>query len=123
MLGLQAKTGAMRVRFSVFACSGAVEEVAAIKLDARLGGQHIQDSAAGSFEYFGGHLQAASFTIFKHPIVIVSLPEFQLLVFGIDPRADGGGFPEVKRRAGHGAHFPGWNQGRIHRSELCCVKH
>ena len=66
----------MRVRFSVFAYSGAIKEVAAIKLDARFGGQHIQNSPAGSFEYFGGHLQAASLALFKHPIVIVSLPEF-----------------------------------------------
>lgn len=73
MLGFQAKTAAMRVRFSVFAHSGAIEEVAAIKLDARFGGQHIQDSPAGSFEYFGGRLQAASFALFNHPIVIVSL--------------------------------------------------
>ena len=70
MLGLQAKTGAMRARFPVFASSDAIEEVAAIKLDAWFGGQHIQDSPAGSFEYFGGHLQAASFALFKHPIVI-----------------------------------------------------
>jgi len=71
MLGLRAKTGAMRVRFPVFACSAAIQEDAAIKLDARFGGQHIQDSPAGSFEYFGSHLQAASLALCKHPIVIV----------------------------------------------------
>lgn len=53
VLGLQAETAVLRVDRSTLALQGAIQEVARVKLDSRLGGVHLQDPPAAAMMHPG----------------------------------------------------------------------
>ena len=106
MLRFQAKAGAVGVEHAALAADGAIKKVAAVKLDSRLSCEDLQNSSARGFVNFRGSLQLSVGSLVQHPVVIVSLSEFQLLVVLIDSRADGCRFLEIERTTGNRAQFP-----------------
>jgi hypothetical protein len=64
VLCFQAKAGAMGIELATFAAHCAIQEVSAVKLDARFCGQHFQDSPTGWFEHLGCNLQAIGSSLF-----------------------------------------------------------
>ena len=84
MLRFQAKASAVRVEHAALAADCAVKKVAAVKLDSRLSCQNLQNSPARGFIDFRGRLQLSVGSLVQNPVMIVSLPEFQLLVVLID---------------------------------------
>lgn len=80
MLGFQAETGAVAVSLTALPVDRAIKEVSAVKLDARLGSQHFQDSSADRLEYRSRRLQLSMLVTPQHPVVIVTPSEFKLLV-------------------------------------------
>lgn len=106
MLRFQTKASAVRVEHAALAADCAVKKVAAVKLDSRLRCQNLQNSPARGFIDFRGRLQLSVGSVVQNPVMIVSLPEFQLLVVLIDSRADGCGLLKIEGTTGNRAQFP-----------------
>ena len=100
MLGLEAEAVAKLILFASLAAEFAIEEIAAIELNARLGGEHFHGAPGGRFVNLRGHGKRAILVV-EYPVVVVAAAEFHLLVIGFDALADGGGRGEVKRRTDH----------------------
>src|SRR5271156_3336741 len=100
MLRLQTQPGAARVHLAAFAVDRSVQEIAGVKLQARLRGHYFKNAAADRLLDARGQAQSASV---QHPVVIVAMAELQLLVIGFDSRTYASGFSKVERRAGDGA--------------------
>src|ERR1700744_3345768 len=90
----------------------AVEKIAGVELDAGLVGENLQPPASRRLVDFS---RERDFSIrrIENPIVIVAVAELELLIVGIDARADGGGFREVERCTSYGLQFACRNQSRI----------
>src|ERR1700722_1761450 len=106
MLGLQRQASAEFVGPAALSHALAVEEVSAIKLHARLGGGNLQH-AAGLRLIHCGHRPQGAGRFVEYPVVVVTLTKFQLLILCADPRANGGGLAEVKRRPGYRTQLSG----------------
>ena len=83
MLCFEAKCSIFRVSNSLFALDRSVEKIAGVKLHARFRRQNLQDPAARRVECFGSLDQVLAPAI-NHEIMIVAVPEANLLVIGID---------------------------------------
>ena len=55
--------------------------------------------------------------------MVVAFAELDLLIVGIDARADGGGLGEIERRAGDGLQFAGGDQVGVHGGEAVGIDH
>jgi hypothetical protein len=97
VLGLHAKAVAEIVLFASLAPNGAVEEIAGIELQARFGGEHLQDTAAGGLSHAGQDGEVSD-PLVKDPVVIVALSEAELFVVLLNARTNGSGLTEVKGR-------------------------
>ncbi len=116
MLCFQAKAVAPFVNVPLFSDDGSVQEVTRIKLHSRLSRINFQHSSTGWFVDPGSQSQAVTFTV-DHKIVIVSVPDYQLLVTIVDASANRGGLGEIQRRSLNRANFAGGDQSLVHRRE------
>ena len=74
------------------------EEIARVELQARLIGEDLHDDAAAGVVNLGHPAHASLTGSAQHPVVVVALAEVDLLVRGVDARADLGGPAEIERR-------------------------
>src|SRR5205814_2411994 len=95
---------------------GAVKEVAAVKLDAGLGGVDAQQAAGSGLIYFRSFSDLAACPV-EYPVMIVAFAEMELLVVRFNPVADPGGLLEIKWRRGYWPEFAGGNQRGIYRGK------
>src|SRR5579862_2018801 len=122
MLRFEAKASAMRIRLATLPLCRSVQKVSAVKLYTRFRCKHFENASARRLKNFGGELQPTLCILLQHPVVVVALPEFQLLVILTDARTDRRGLCEIKRRASDRAQFSGRDQSRIHRRKLWRAK-
>lgn len=94
----------MGVGFAAFA-EGAVEEVAAVELDAWLCGGDAHDAPACGGVHFGNGAWAEAGATVEHPVVVVARAVGELFVRVLDAFADGVGRSEVERCPGDFADF------------------
>src|SRR6476660_8204907 len=90
---------------AAFADVAAVEEIAGIKLEARLSSRDLQRATTGRFDYARRQYQrvCGNPAAIQHPIMIVAVAIADLgVVSVIYSRSDRGGRPEIERRALHG---------------------
>src|SRR5512132_2169958 len=90
MLRLETEAAAPPIRLSCFANQFAVKKVAGVELHARLGGRHFKCASGLRLVDTRRALQPGGRRPSEHPVVIVALPVLDLLVGGIDARADRG---------------------------------
>src|SRR5260221_1359047 len=88
---------------------GAVQEIAGVKLDARLGRVHLHQTARGGLKNTGGQRQGLAWAVQDIIIVITYRIALELR----KARADGFWAGEIHGGASHGLDFTGWNYGRI----------
>src|SRR5690242_10639304 len=98
MLCFQAQTEAMSVNLAALSCNSSVQKIAGIKLDTGLISQNLQHAPARGFVHLRPLHHFLTFTV-EHPIVVVAVALFDLIVVGIYSCANGGGFAEVKWRS------------------------
>src|SRR5271168_5102670 len=103
MLRFQTKARSMTVKLPALTANCAIQKVAAVELNARLGRQHFQDASAAGFENLGGKLQTTAIGTLQDPIVIVSFAELQLFIVLIDARSNSDGLGEIKWSASDSA--------------------
>nr|WP_254453605.1 hypothetical protein [Siccirubricoccus sp. G192] len=116
MLGFQAEPGVAAERPAVAAVARAVQEIAAVELQSRLGGQHLHREAGHRKP--GGEAQPHRVRgAVEHEIMVVAAGDPQLRIGLADARADAAGCQEIEGRAGHRTQLPGRDQGRIHGRE------
>ena len=120
-MGLEAKAGAMGVRLAAFADRGAVEEIAAVELDAGFLRPHFQGPARSGLRDDGRERELAGLIV-EHPVVIVAAGELQLFLWRVDALADTVRVREVERRAGDAGEFAGGDKAGIHRGEPAGVE-
>src|SRR5436309_15087076 len=96
----------------------AAQGVSREELDARLGGQDLEQPPALRLEQPRREDEAAGGAPVEDEVVIVPAGGSQLVVGRADPRADARGAPEIERGAGHGAELAGRNERWVHRNEL-----
>ena len=113
MLCFQAERAAVRIFFAAFSRLF-LQEIAAVKLNARLVGVNLHHPTAIWILYSGGEPLFAGLA--AHDIVVVvPLPR---RVIGRDAFANLVGGAEIQERAGHWLNFSGWNQSVIRRRKL-----
>src|SRR4051812_35824533 len=116
MLGLERQTIAEPIHGAAFAGDGAVEEIAGIELQARLGGGDLHrattrrlNDARGEDQRVRGRAVAV-----EHPVVIVAVAVPNLGVLSlVDSRSDRRRRTEIERRALHGRDLARWYQRRV----------
>ena len=114
VLGLEADGGALVVHDALLAGDGAVEEVAAVDLDAGLVGEDLEvDAGGGAVKLRGGSVDVAGGI--QHPVVVIAVAVADLLVVGGDAVADEVCRAEVERRAFHGSDFARGHKRVVHR--------
>src|SRR6266849_8855063 len=89
MLRLQAQSVTQFVDVSLFPRDGSIQEIATVKLHARLRGEYFQHTPAAGLMDAGGQRQAVVLPV-DHPVVIVPASYHQLLIVVIDTSADRG---------------------------------
>ncbi len=114
MLRLQTESRSVSIHLFAFAFRRAVQEITAVKLNARLRGRNLQHAVGDGFLHSSRELNAGSI---QHPIVVVALAQVQLLIVRGDPRADGLGLSKVERRSRDVTQFASRNQSGIDRRE------
>src|SRR5580698_7062405 len=114
MLRLQAESPMLCVGDAVTPDEAAIEEVAGIELDAGLRGFDRQLAAAHRISNDRCKAQNSRLAV-QHPVEVISLAALQLLVVGVNTRADYLGLAEIHRRAGHRREFARRNQSRVNR--------
>src|SRR5690606_29370433 len=75
----------------------AIEEIAGIKLRARLGGQYFQHTTSGVLFNSRRKTQLARRCLVQHKIVVVAPAQLQLLILCTYVLADSLGFTEIER--------------------------
>ena len=80
VLCLQAKTCPLIVNKTFFSYH-IVKKVAGVKMDRRLRCVYIQPSAAYWFLHYGCMFQGTGMFSFEHPAMVVTIAQFQLLMF------------------------------------------
>ena len=110
-LGFQAACGTERVFLAAFAGDFAIEEVAAVELDAGLVGEDFH--RATGFRVVEGGGGAHAFAIAQDPAVVIAATEFEGFVFDFNALADGGGLGEIKGSVRDGVDASGGDQARI----------
>src|SRR5690348_3289907 len=121
VLRLEAEAETVAVGDAALAVDAAVEEIAAVKLNARLRGQDFQFPSRFFVVNAGGEDEAGLVIAIQDEIVVVALAEFELLVVVIDARADGRGFAKIEGSACDIFEFSGGNEGGVDGGELIRV--
>ncbi len=102
MLRFQAESVALLVGLAALAFNRAVQKVPGVKLNSWLGRVNFHYSPAGRLDDARRQRTIARFAeIVQHPIVIVALAKFKLLVVLFDARSDRGRLGEIERRSTH----------------------
>src|SRR5437870_3277461 len=99
MLCLQTEAVALRVRAAGLSRDAAIEKIAGIKLQTRLGCRNVERASRGWLGHASCMNQARAGAV-QHEVVIVAAAEAQLFVILCDPRTDCRGSSEIERRAG-----------------------
>src|SRR6185437_12648159 len=97
MLGFEGEAGAAFVLVSLLA-GAAVEEIAAVELQAGLGGVDPHPPPAFWIIRLGRQRGSGATAAIEHIVEVVAAGEVQLRVVGADAFADGRGTGEVERR-------------------------
>ena len=100
MLCLQAEGAAKVVRFAAFPLDRAVEEVAGIELNARLGCRDVERTS-GRWVYNVYHLAQGSHFSVQDEVVVVTIASLDLLIIRTDALTDSMWLPEIERRTLH----------------------
>src|SRR5438034_8743942 len=116
MLRLEAQARAPAVHVPGLARDRAVEEIARVELQPRLSRRDVERAPARRLLEARRMQEAVAIPI-EDPVVIVAGREAQLLVAGIDARADRRGVPEIERRAVDGCEIARGDQRRAYRRE------
>src|SRR6185295_2305055 len=91
MLRLQAESVALLVHPSRLAGQRAVQKIAGVELDARLGGGHVEHASAGRFlepcRVMQGRSCGPADRTVQHPVMVVAVAVLQLRMIGCDARA------------------------------------
>lgn len=106
MLSFQTETRPVCVRGSALASGRSIEKITAVKLDPRFGREYFQHPPTVRFENLRGRLQPAASESFENPVMVVAASELELLILLIDPGADRGWTPKIKRTALHRQQLP-----------------
>src|SRR5262245_12401552 len=101
MLRLQTECCPVIILLSSLQGIAPIHKITAVELDTGFHGPYFHEYAAEITQHSGGEIKASALIGVQHKIMIVSLPEFQLLVWRIDTRTDGCRLPEIERRSGH----------------------
>ncbi len=101
MLRLEGDAAAPKVGTAAGTDEIAVQEVTAVDLEPGLGGLDLERTAASMLHEPRGEHEAGCPAPIEHEVVVVSAGKPELLVVGVDPRADGRCSSEVERRAGN----------------------
>ena len=99
----------------------AVEVVAGVELHARLGRRDVERAAARRLDD-AARRDAAPAAAVQDEVVIVAAAAANLLVVGVDARADRRRLPEVERRAGDRRELAGRDQRGVDRREAIGVE-
>src|SRR5215468_4547911 len=110
VLRLQAQSITTPINLPFLARKRPIQEVAGIKLHARLIGQHLKDTSARGIVNFRSRREtfrkipnrSENVLAVEHPVVIVTVALFYLLVIVVDSRAHGSGFAKIERRSFNG---------------------
>ena len=109
MLGLKADGAAVRIGDASLSNHGAVKEIAAVDLDAGFVSRYLQaDSCLRAVERCG-RLSAV-----QDPVVVISVAVTDLLIIGINFKADNLGLTEIKRRTLHGSNLTCGHERTVH---------
>ena len=87
VLRLQAEAVGLPIGLAAGPDQRAVEEVAGVELDARLGRLDLHDPAARRLEHPGSQAERTNLRLVEHEIVVVAVPEQGLLVVLADARS------------------------------------
>ena len=125
MLCLESERGAVVVCLALLACHGSVEEVAAIELNARFGGEHLHDASALGFVDHGCQFGLGCLSLVEHPVVVVAAAVAELLklflcVVVLDALADGNRSAEVHRCSLYVGNLSGGDEGSVYWSIFRC---
>ena len=112
MLCFQAEAIAEMVGLATFASEFSIEKIAAVKLQAWLGGEDF-DHATGRWFMDGGGESEFPALVIEHPVVIVAATKFDLLVIGIHSLANAMGCGEIERGLFHWTKFSRGNEADV----------
>ncbi len=110
MLRFQAKCGAFSVSDPALAMNRAVEKIRSVKLNAGLGCPNFQNAASsGIFDSRSEGKSGRPFLV-QHKIVVVAFSELELIVIGVNTRADFRGLAKIEGSSFYVLQFAGGNE-------------
>ena len=113
VLGLKAQSTTVRIRNAALPFDRAIQKISGIKLNSGLIGQDLQHAPTAGLIDFGRLRKLAAAV--QHPVVIVAVALFQLIVVVVNSCAHSGRFAEIKRSSGDGCQLSGGNQFVVNR--------
>ena len=122
MLRLQAESVALLVSVSLFSNDGSVQEITGIQLHRRFCRVDLKHSTAIRFASSGRQREAVVLPL-DHEIVIVAMPDHQLLVVVVDSGANRRGRREIQRGSFYRPNFAGRDERFVGRREAVGVEH
>src|ERR1041385_8098838 len=99
MLRLETERAAMPVHLPALSFNSPIQEVAGVKLNPGLRRADVDGAPADGIHEPSGVAQNPRPGLIQDPVVVVAVPEAELLVRRVDPRAHRGRCAEVERRA------------------------
>src|SRR5687767_930681 len=120
MLRLEAKAAAPGINAGPFALERAVEKIAGVELQARLGRRDFERAAARTVDDPCRRLQTGT-RASKVEVVIVAAGHFQLGIGLLDARTDRGGLTKIERCPVDWRDLSGRDQGRVNRGKAVSV--
>src|SRR2546430_17566239 len=114
MLRLQTEAVALLIDPSLLARDRAIEKVARVELQSRLGGRDVERATGRGIDHARGVLKACTGTRQDEVVVVAeAVPELRMLF--PDALADCRRLPEVEWRGGHRRELAGGNEPRVDR--------
>src|SRR5712691_11117936 len=114
MLRLETEAEALLINPSLLTGDRAIEKVARVELQSRLGRRHVERAAGRGIDDAGGVLKAFTGTR-EDEVVVVAEAASELRMFFPDALADPGRLPEVEWRARYWRELPAGNERRVDR--------
>ena len=121
MLGFQTEAIAELVGFAAFAEKFSIEEISAIKLQARFRGVHFEHAAGSGFMHRRGESEGAGLIV-QNPVVVIAATELDLFVPGIHALANLVRAGEIEGSVRHRAELSRRDQSDSDRREFRCLE-
>src|SRR5215469_7510075 len=122
MLRLKAESVTPLVDVPALARDGTIQEVARVELYRRLRRRNFEHTARGRLVHAGRRRHPCTLAI-EHEVVVISVPEDELLIVVFDPGPDPGRLREIKGSALDRSQFASGNQVLVDGSEAVGVDH